>query len=296
MDVSSTTFREVMAGVATPVTVVTATNGDRPHGTTVSAFASLSVTPPMVLVALDRDSELLAVVRTRRRFGVNVLGSAQSALALAFARKGSGKFVGVPYEIKDGLPRILHVTGWLACDLADLLQGGDHLIALGAVTSASSLGGSPLTYHARGFGTHMALDWSADHELKSRLGDLQDLAKPFQERNRFQEQLLLIGRELGADRCRQAVDDAAPHAHHPVGAVWRDRHDQPTAVVRVDLAADEALLFEHGDQARRRLPGDQLGGGYVRRGCGPVAVDAGKQRQLSQRQLGLGAQGAHLAD
>ena len=47
-------FREVMAGVATPVSVVTAISDGRPHGTTVSAFASLSMDPPMVLVALDR--------------------------------------------------------------------------------------------------------------------------------------------------------------------------------------------------------------------------------------------------
>ncbi len=50
----TTAFRDVMAGVCTPVTVVTALDGDRPHGTTVSAFASLSMAPPMVLVALDR--------------------------------------------------------------------------------------------------------------------------------------------------------------------------------------------------------------------------------------------------
>ena len=50
-----------------------------------SAFASLSLTPPMVLVALDRGSDLLALVRTSGRFGVNVLGSTQSALALTFA-------------------------------------------------------------------------------------------------------------------------------------------------------------------------------------------------------------------
>lgn len=140
MEVSSTTFREVMANVATPVTVVTAMDGERPHGTTISAFASLSMTPPMVLLALDRESELLAVIRSRRRFGVNVLASSQSALALTFARKDSAKFFGVRYEVHDGLPRIHQVTGWLACELADLVEGGDHMIALGTVTSASTLG------------------------------------------------------------------------------------------------------------------------------------------------------------
>jgi flavin reductase (DIM6/NTAB) family NADH-FMN oxidoreductase RutF len=92
-------FREVMASVCTPVSVVTAVADDRPHGTTVSAFASLSMTPPMVLVALDRGSDLLAVVRSTGRFGLNVLGSDQCALASTFARKGPDKFAGVPWEL-----------------------------------------------------------------------------------------------------------------------------------------------------------------------------------------------------
>ena len=45
-------FREVMAGVPTPVSVVTTLTDGHPHGTTVSAFASLSMTPPMVLVSI----------------------------------------------------------------------------------------------------------------------------------------------------------------------------------------------------------------------------------------------------
>lgn len=86
------TFRDAMAGVCTAVSVVTAMDGERPHGTTVSAFASLSMAPPMVLVALDRGSELLALVRAEGRFGLNVLGADQASCAARFARKGQDKF------------------------------------------------------------------------------------------------------------------------------------------------------------------------------------------------------------
>jgi flavin reductase (DIM6/NTAB) family NADH-FMN oxidoreductase RutF len=152
-------FREVMAGVATPVSVVTAISGGLPHGTTVSAFASLSMDPPMVLVALDRGSDLLALVRESLRFGVNVLGSTQSALALAFAQKGGvGKFQGVPWELDHGLPRLPRTPGWLACEVAGLVDGGDHVIALGRVTTAETRDGRPLTYHSRAFGTHSTLE------------------------------------------------------------------------------------------------------------------------------------------
>lgn len=153
------TFRQVMAGVATPVSVITAMGDGLPHGTTVSAFASLSMTPPMVLVSLDRGSDLLALVRETGRFGVNVLGADQSRLALAFAKKGgTGKFSGIRWDVDSALPRIPGAPGWLACDVSALVDGGDHVVALGTVVAADTAQGAPLTYHGRVFGTHAALE------------------------------------------------------------------------------------------------------------------------------------------
>ena len=153
------TFRDVMAAVPTPVAVITTLCDGLPHGTTVSAFASLSMDPPMVLVSLDRSSDLLARVQQTRRFVVNVLGVQQAGLALAFARKGgSGKFTGVDWENQHGLPRLPGTPGWLACDVSALVEGGDHIIALGTVVAAASGDGPPLTYHGRVFGTHAALE------------------------------------------------------------------------------------------------------------------------------------------
>jgi flavin reductase (DIM6/NTAB) family NADH-FMN oxidoreductase RutF len=121
-----TSFREVMAGVATPVSVVTAMGDGLPRGT--------------------------------GRFRVNVLGSDQSALALAFARKGgTGKFDGVRWEIANDLPRLPGAPGWLACDVTQLVDGGDHVVALGTIVAADTVHGAPLTYHGRLYGTHAAL-------------------------------------------------------------------------------------------------------------------------------------------
>lgn len=155
-------FREAMAAVCTPVAVVTGVDGDRPHGTTVSAFASLSMNPPMVLVSLDRTSQLLALLRRTRRFGVNILGSDQAALAIRFARKGGpAKFTGVAWEFCAGVPGIPGAGSFLGCTVAELVPGGDHVIVLGNVIAAETTTAKPLVYHGRVFGTHTALDASA---------------------------------------------------------------------------------------------------------------------------------------
>lgn len=148
-------FREVMGGVATPVSVITTLYDDEAYGTTVSAFASLSMRPPMVMIALDRNSELLSRLQVSCRFGVNILGSTQAALALTFAGKGGpAKFAGVDWSHSEELPRLAGVSGWLACELSALVPGGDHMVALGEVIAAECGEGLPLTYHRRAFGTH----------------------------------------------------------------------------------------------------------------------------------------------
>jgi len=152
-----TRFRDVMGNVATPVSVVTAFGPEGPHGTTVSAFASLSMTPPMVLVCLDRGSELLEVVRSTGRFGLNVMGAEQSALAGGFARKGIDRFAGVEWTLEHGVPRLAGAPGWVACAATQLVPGGDHDIVLGLVLDAGVVDGAPLAYHRRTFGTHAPL-------------------------------------------------------------------------------------------------------------------------------------------
>ncbi|QYA99825.1 flavin reductase family protein (plasmid) [Rhodococcus sp. USK10] len=153
------TFKDVMAHVATPVAVVTSMDGGLPFGTTVSAFTSLSMTPPMVLVSLDRGSETLELITASKKFGLNVLGRDQQGTALKFAKKGGiGKFQGVRWDLDHELPRIAGAAGWIACHVAQLVEGGDHVVVLGNVVAAENNYSDPLTYHRRVFGTHSALE------------------------------------------------------------------------------------------------------------------------------------------
>ena len=147
-------FKAAMGAVCTPVSVVTSFDGARPHGTTVSAFCSLSLQPPMVLVALDEASALLRVLRRSNRFGLNVLSHAQDGIAGKFAAKGDDKFNDVTWESRSGAPHIAGSACWFACDVEQLVAGGDHTIVIGRVVASEHADLLPLTYHRRAFGTH----------------------------------------------------------------------------------------------------------------------------------------------
>ena len=155
------TFRELMGGVCAPVTVMTAMTADgRPHGTTVSSFASLSLDPPLVSFALDRGSGLLTHLAPGERVGVNILGAHQQDLASVFARRHQGpgsKFDGVPWAVRAGLPHLPESAGWTAGRVERHVDGGDHVLLVVLVEEAEPTATAPLVHARRLFGTHSLL-------------------------------------------------------------------------------------------------------------------------------------------
>ena len=138
-----------MARWATGVAVVTSRDDSGPRGATTNALTSLSLEPPLVLVALDRASNTLEAVRSCGRFCINVLSAQQEEIARRFATKASGeeKLAGLPHELVDGVPVLAGVVAWLACELDRELPGGDHAILIGRpLDAAADDGAEPLVF------------------------------------------------------------------------------------------------------------------------------------------------------
>jgi flavin reductase (DIM6/NTAB) family NADH-FMN oxidoreductase RutF len=149
MAVSPEEFRAALSAYATGVTVVTAVGADGPSGATANAVTSLSLDPPMMLACLDRGSRTLASVRAQGRFGVNALAAGQDVLARRFSAKDPepAKWEGVEWSEHLELPRLAGGLMWVACELRDLIDGGDHLILTGNVLEAEAGEGQPLLIH-----------------------------------------------------------------------------------------------------------------------------------------------------
>lgn len=141
-------YREAIGSFTTGVAVVTSVGENGPSGLTASAICSLSMDPLLMLVCLDRGSRTLRAIEYSRRLGVNVLRRGQEELARGFALKGPEheKFHGVAWTDRAGVPLLEGVVAWLAGDVTELLPGGDHLIAVTAVTDVHAPGGDPLVY------------------------------------------------------------------------------------------------------------------------------------------------------
>ena len=146
-----------MSQLAAAVAIVTTGSATDPHGTTVSAFMSLSLDPPMVLVSLDKRSSLLALLSEGASIGINVLSTEQNLLARRFASKGVDRFAGVEWQMADGAPQLAGDHTWVAGTVARIIPAGDHFLVLVDVDAAEVNANCPLLYWQREFGTHGAI-------------------------------------------------------------------------------------------------------------------------------------------
>ncbi len=150
MPVEPQALRAAMSRFPTAVTVVTAVGPDGPAGATANAVASLSLEPPMMLACLDLGSRTLVAMEHAGRFGVNILGAGQAPLADRFSTKEPHprKWEGVTWRERAGTPMIEGALIWLGCELGEVHQGGDHVIAVGGVLELEAAAdGDPLIFH-----------------------------------------------------------------------------------------------------------------------------------------------------
>jgi flavin reductase (DIM6/NTAB) family NADH-FMN oxidoreductase RutF len=130
-------LRNVCSLFVTGVTVVTTGVDGRSAGTTVNSFTSVSLDPPLVLFCLHERSRLCPEIRQAGLFVVNFLAGRQEKLAKAFAGKQTAEFREVAHHRSGrGVPILSDALAFLACELVNEFEAGDHTIFLGRVLEA----------------------------------------------------------------------------------------------------------------------------------------------------------------
>lgn len=153
-------FRRALGHFATGVTVVTTRDTrERPTGLTVSAFAALSLDPPLVLVCVDHKAQTYPALCASGRFAVNVLSDRQEAVSRRFASSQTDKFTGVAHAVSPlGLPLIEGALVHLECVTVAAHPAGDHTIFVGRVERAAVSAGAPLLYYRGRYGRLAGVD------------------------------------------------------------------------------------------------------------------------------------------
>jgi flavin reductase (DIM6/NTAB) family NADH-FMN oxidoreductase RutF len=145
-----------MGHFATGVTVVTTRHDDQLAGMTANAVASLSLEPPLLLVAVDKRAAMHEHLTAGKCFAVNILTAAQEELSRRFARSGPKEFADIPLaQGVTGAPIFAEALAWADCRIHSVAPGGDHDIFLGEIVAGDAHDGQPLMYY-RGKYTRLA--------------------------------------------------------------------------------------------------------------------------------------------
>jgi flavin reductase (DIM6/NTAB) family NADH-FMN oxidoreductase RutF len=158
-------FKDMMSTVAASVTVVTAVSDGEPIGITVSAFTSVSVDPPIVLVCIDKAAGSLQAYLATDGFTVNLLPATASKESTLFATKGSERFDAVSWSDPSvsGAGPVLDVAfGSFECTTIERLEMGDHWVIFGRVDAGGRTDelASPLLYYTRAYAS--VAEWAPD--------------------------------------------------------------------------------------------------------------------------------------
>jgi flavin reductase (DIM6/NTAB) family NADH-FMN oxidoreductase RutF len=146
MTVSADDFRSALGRWASGVTIVAVRHDGRVVATTVSAFMSLSLEPPLVLLALGANATILPFLQPAARFGISVLAESQRRLATIYADPFP---VGPDPFPARGAPVLADALVALHCTVAELSRGGDHTLVTATVDELSSSGDAPLVRYER---------------------------------------------------------------------------------------------------------------------------------------------------
>lgn len=154
--ISSEEFRKALRHFPAGVTIVTVKAGDKTHGLTVSAFASVSAEPPLIMIIIENRHRAHALLEEPDAvFAVNILGEGQDELSNRFAWvKDEDRFaLGDWTQKTTGAPILADALAWLDCRIHARYPAGSHTIYVGEVHASNvpREEAPPLVYWNRGY-------------------------------------------------------------------------------------------------------------------------------------------------
>lgn len=145
-----------MGHFASGVTVMTTSAGGRMHGMTVSAFASQSLEPLLILVSVERSTVMHQLVAQSKAFAINILGDQGEGTARFFAdnaRLNGPEFTKGAYHLgATGSPILEEAAAFLEATVETTLDAGDHTVIVGRIVALAVVReAGPLIYYRSGY-------------------------------------------------------------------------------------------------------------------------------------------------
>ncbi len=136
------------------VTAVAAMVDGERVGLAVSAFVTVSLDPPLMLICIDRNSTTWPKLSLANGLGVSVIAEDQVWLGRQLARRGVDRFAGADFEERESGALLLKgAVAAFETRIDETYPGGDHLMVMLRVLSLRGFPDvRPLLWHDATFG------------------------------------------------------------------------------------------------------------------------------------------------
>lgn len=136
----------------TGVTVVTTTDGGKPRGLAVNAYASISFDPPLIMVCIQRTSSTYPALHAATHLGVNILSNRQHDVVSMFASKAEDKFATIDWHAgPHGSPLVDGSAAMLEAEIRERFQAKTHTVFICRVRHAEVNDVGAMVYKAGKF-------------------------------------------------------------------------------------------------------------------------------------------------
>jgi flavin reductase len=158
--VSADDFKKAMRGFASTVTIVSTEWDGRRYGMVATAVVSVSVAPPLLMVAVQHSASSHDAIRKRGAFCVNVLANDDHHVANSFLgdrerRFKEGRWAETDGLVGDtsGLPYLVDAQSVMTCSVDEAVPSKTHTLFMGRVERIESGATvAPLLYCEGAFG------------------------------------------------------------------------------------------------------------------------------------------------
>ena len=155
MAVTPEAFKQALQHWASGVAVVTSKSDEfGVRGMTVTAFSSVSMEPPLILVCLNSTADTGENIDRNGRFAVNILSTEQEDASNNFSGGSSQeeRFARAAWrQGLSGVPILEDCIMALECSVKEKVRAGSHWILIGEVEHTHCPGGEPLLYFRGGY-------------------------------------------------------------------------------------------------------------------------------------------------
>jgi 3-hydroxy-9,10-secoandrosta-1,3,5(10)-triene-9,17-dione monooxygenase reductase component len=151
--IDSAKYRQVLGHFPTGVCVMAAFADAKPVGMAIGSFFSISLDPPLVGFCAGKGSSTWPKIRDSGKFCASILGADQEEVCRRFASKEQDKFAGLAWDHSPlDSPRLGGSLAWVDCTIEQVVDAGDHEIAIGRVHDLDvAAEGHPLVFFRGGY-------------------------------------------------------------------------------------------------------------------------------------------------